>query len=85
VFIAPRLVGGAGARTPVAGVGVGTLREALALAEWQVEQLEGDILIHGRRSERPAPVETALLGNLPELGQPVTPVSQDQEGHRQDT
>jgi diaminohydroxyphosphoribosylaminopyrimidine deaminase/5-amino-6-(5-phosphoribosylamino)uracil reductase len=47
VFIAPRLVGGASARTPVAGRGVERLAEALALAEWRVEQVEGDLLVHG--------------------------------------
>jgi diaminohydroxyphosphoribosylaminopyrimidine deaminase/5-amino-6-(5-phosphoribosylamino)uracil reductase len=48
VFIAPRLAGGAAAKTPVGGRGVEKIAEALTLAEWQVEQVEGDVLLHGR-------------------------------------
>jgi diaminohydroxyphosphoribosylaminopyrimidine deaminase/5-amino-6-(5-phosphoribosylamino)uracil reductase len=47
VFIAPRLAGGVAARTPVAGAGVDRIDEALALTSWQVEQVDGDVLIHG--------------------------------------
>ena len=49
VFIAPRLIGGAEARTPIAGRGVERMGEALALKEWQVEQVEGDLLVQGWR------------------------------------
>jgi diaminohydroxyphosphoribosylaminopyrimidine deaminase / 5-amino-6-(5-phosphoribosylamino)uracil reductase len=49
VFIAPRLAGGAEARTPVGGVGVDKIAEALALTEMHVEVVEGDLLVHGRR------------------------------------
>jgi diaminohydroxyphosphoribosylaminopyrimidine deaminase/5-amino-6-(5-phosphoribosylamino)uracil reductase len=50
VFIAPRLAGGAGARTPIGGRGVEKMAEALALAEWQVELIEeGDVYLHGWR------------------------------------
>jgi diaminohydroxyphosphoribosylaminopyrimidine deaminase/5-amino-6-(5-phosphoribosylamino)uracil reductase len=48
VFIAPRLVGGAQARTPVAGLGVERIANGLALTDWRVEQVEDDILVHGR-------------------------------------
>ena len=47
VFVAPKLIGGAAAPSPVGGQGVATLAEALSLAEWQVEQLEGDVYVHG--------------------------------------
>jgi diaminohydroxyphosphoribosylaminopyrimidine deaminase/5-amino-6-(5-phosphoribosylamino)uracil reductase len=47
VFVAPKLVGGAAALTPVGGLGVATIAEALPLAEWRVEQLDGDVLLHG--------------------------------------
>jgi diaminohydroxyphosphoribosylaminopyrimidine deaminase/5-amino-6-(5-phosphoribosylamino)uracil reductase len=48
VFVAPRLAGGAAALTPVGGRGVEHIADALALSEWTVEQVEGDVLLHGR-------------------------------------
>lgn len=48
VFIAPILAGGAAAKTSVGGLGVGRLAEALPLAEWRVETVEGNVRIHGR-------------------------------------
>ncbi len=50
VFLAPRLIGGATARSPLEGTGVATMAEALALADWRVEMLEGDLYVHGWRS-----------------------------------
>lgn len=47
-FIAPKIVGGKEAKTPVAGTGILNLQEALALKDIQVEKLEEDILIIGR-------------------------------------
>ncbi len=47
VFLAPRLAGGRMAPGPVGGHGVATIAEALPLAEWEVEQIEGDVLVHG--------------------------------------
>jgi diaminohydroxyphosphoribosylaminopyrimidine deaminase/5-amino-6-(5-phosphoribosylamino)uracil reductase len=49
VFIAPRLVGGAAAPTPVAGMGVDHLAEALTLTEWSVERVDDDLYVHGLR------------------------------------
>jgi diaminohydroxyphosphoribosylaminopyrimidine deaminase/5-amino-6-(5-phosphoribosylamino)uracil reductase len=49
VFIAPRLAGGVEARSPIAGAGVERIAEAMALAEWQVEMIEGDVFLHGWR------------------------------------
>jgi diaminohydroxyphosphoribosylaminopyrimidine deaminase / 5-amino-6-(5-phosphoribosylamino)uracil reductase len=50
VFVAPRLAGGAEARTPVGGRGVERIAEALPLADWSVEVVDGDVLLHGRRA-----------------------------------
>ena len=47
-FIAPKIVGGKEAITPVAGTGILNLQEALALKDIQIEKLEEDILIIGR-------------------------------------
>jgi diaminohydroxyphosphoribosylaminopyrimidine deaminase/5-amino-6-(5-phosphoribosylamino)uracil reductase len=49
VFIAPRLAGGVNAKTAIAGDGVEKIADALALAESQVELIEGDVYLHGRR------------------------------------
>ena len=47
-FIAPKIVGGKEAKTPVAGIGILNLQEALALKDIQIEKIEEDILIIGR-------------------------------------
>lgn len=47
VFIAPRLAGGAEARTPIAGQGIGQIADALKLKEWNIESIEQDVYIHG--------------------------------------
>ena len=47
-FIAPKIVGGKEAKTPVAGIGILNLQEALALKDIQIEKLEEDFLIIGR-------------------------------------
>jgi diaminohydroxyphosphoribosylaminopyrimidine deaminase/5-amino-6-(5-phosphoribosylamino)uracil reductase len=49
VFIAPRLAGGAAARTAIGGAGVERIADALSLAEWRVELIDGDLYLHGRR------------------------------------
>ncbi len=49
VFIAPRLAGGTAAKSPIAGAGVEKIADALALAEWHVEMIEGDVYLHGWR------------------------------------
>src|SRR5262249_55671384 len=48
VFIAPRLVGGAGASTPIAGIGATVLVEGLVLKDWRVELVEDNVLVQGR-------------------------------------
>jgi diaminohydroxyphosphoribosylaminopyrimidine deaminase/5-amino-6-(5-phosphoribosylamino)uracil reductase len=49
VFIAPKLIGGGEAITPIRGRGIEEIAKAIRLAEWKVESLEGDVLIHGWR------------------------------------
>ncbi len=49
VFVAPRLVGGAGALTPIAGRGVERIAEALQLARWQLQDVGGDLYVHAWR------------------------------------
>ena len=46
-FIAPKLVGGQKAKTPVAGNGIGNLAEAITLQDVITKNLDGDILITG--------------------------------------
>jgi diaminohydroxyphosphoribosylaminopyrimidine deaminase/5-amino-6-(5-phosphoribosylamino)uracil reductase len=48
VFIAPILAGGAGAPTPMAGMGAERIGDALSLTECQVETIDGDAHLHGR-------------------------------------
>jgi diaminohydroxyphosphoribosylaminopyrimidine deaminase/5-amino-6-(5-phosphoribosylamino)uracil reductase len=48
VFIAPRLAGGALAKTPIGGLGIDKFAATLGLAEFKVEQVGQDVLIHGR-------------------------------------
>jgi diaminohydroxyphosphoribosylaminopyrimidine deaminase/5-amino-6-(5-phosphoribosylamino)uracil reductase len=48
VFIAPKLIGGSGARSPLAGEGIEQMAQALCLDAPQIENLEGDVYIHGR-------------------------------------
>lgn len=48
VFIAPRLAGGAKAPSPFGGAGVERMAEALRLADITIEELGGDVYVHGR-------------------------------------
>jgi diaminohydroxyphosphoribosylaminopyrimidine deaminase/5-amino-6-(5-phosphoribosylamino)uracil reductase len=47
VFLAPLLVGGAAAKSPIGGTGVERIAEALKLTDVQVERIEGDVFVHG--------------------------------------
>jgi diaminohydroxyphosphoribosylaminopyrimidine deaminase/5-amino-6-(5-phosphoribosylamino)uracil reductase len=47
VFIAPRLAGGAGAKTPIGGAGVAAIAEALPLKGWRVETVADNLLVEG--------------------------------------
>lgn len=48
VFIAPKFAGGEGAPSPVGGVGIERMASALKLADIAIEELEGDVYVHGR-------------------------------------
>jgi diaminohydroxyphosphoribosylaminopyrimidine deaminase/5-amino-6-(5-phosphoribosylamino)uracil reductase len=48
IYIAPRLVGGAQAKTPLGGLGVAQIAEAVRLSEWHVEPVEDNLLVRGR-------------------------------------
>lgn len=47
VFVAPKIVGGSGAKGPVGGAGFGTMGEACGMAADSVERCGEDVLIHG--------------------------------------
>lgn len=47
VFVAPKLIGGQAALTPVAGQGLAEMATALELEHVEVNVLEGDVHIHG--------------------------------------
>lgn len=51
VFVAPRLAGGREALTPVGGRGVDRIADALTLATWTTEDLDGDVYLRGRVRE----------------------------------
>ncbi|HEX2476378.1 MAG TPA: bifunctional diaminohydroxyphosphoribosylaminopyrimidine deaminase/5-amino-6-(5-phosphoribosylamino)uracil reductase RibD [Lacipirellulaceae bacterium] len=48
VFIAPKLAGGAGAPSPVPGAGIAQMADALQLGDITIEELGGDVYVHGR-------------------------------------
>jgi len=48
VFIAPKLLGGAAAQSPLAGAGLATMAEALHLTDVQVQQVGEDVYLQGR-------------------------------------
>jgi diaminohydroxyphosphoribosylaminopyrimidine deaminase/5-amino-6-(5-phosphoribosylamino)uracil reductase len=48
VFVAPKIVGGAGATTPVGGHGIPGMAAALQLTDRQISVIEQDLYIHGR-------------------------------------
>jgi diaminohydroxyphosphoribosylaminopyrimidine deaminase/5-amino-6-(5-phosphoribosylamino)uracil reductase len=53
VFIAPKLSGGADAASPLAGVGVTEMSQALPLERRAVRDVNGDIYISGRIARNP--------------------------------
>ena len=63
-FIAPKLIGGESALSPIGGLGIGNMAQALRLERPQVERYEDDICVRARvnwPSRRPA------LGKLPDV------------------
>jgi diaminohydroxyphosphoribosylaminopyrimidine deaminase / 5-amino-6-(5-phosphoribosylamino)uracil reductase len=51
VFIAPRLFGGATAKTPIGGLGVDRLADALTLTDWKMERIDDNGYFHGWRRD----------------------------------
>ncbi len=47
VFVAPRIIGGSAARTPIGGQGVNRIDEGLSLAGWEMERIGEDLYWHG--------------------------------------
>src|SRR5262249_344442 len=47
-FIAPKLAGGTAAPGPIGGAGVERMSAALKLADLTIEELDGDVYVHGR-------------------------------------
>jgi diaminohydroxyphosphoribosylaminopyrimidine deaminase/5-amino-6-(5-phosphoribosylamino)uracil reductase len=52
VFIAPKLAGGCEAPSPVGGEGSERMAHALQLADIAIEELDGDVYVHGRVAAR---------------------------------
>jgi diaminohydroxyphosphoribosylaminopyrimidine deaminase/5-amino-6-(5-phosphoribosylamino)uracil reductase len=52
VFIAPKLAGGVDAPGPVGGQGIERMAAALTLADIAIEELDGDVYVHGRLTHR---------------------------------
>jgi diaminohydroxyphosphoribosylaminopyrimidine deaminase / 5-amino-6-(5-phosphoribosylamino)uracil reductase len=48
IFIAPKLAGGAEAPSPIAGAGIARMAGARQLADITIEELDGDVYVHGR-------------------------------------
>lgn len=55
VFIAPKLVGGAAAFTPMAGGGATTIEEGLRVVEWEFEPVGADYYLRGRIANAQTP------------------------------
>ena len=47
-FVCPKLVGGETAATPIGGLGISKMREAIELTHLHTEVIENDVYIHGR-------------------------------------
>ena len=48
VFISPRIIGGAGAPSPVAGPGLASIADALRLDQPVIQHTGDDLYLHGR-------------------------------------
>jgi diaminohydroxyphosphoribosylaminopyrimidine deaminase/5-amino-6-(5-phosphoribosylamino)uracil reductase len=46
-FIAPKLIGGQNALSPVGGIGIDLMSQAITLRDTEVQTLDGDIYVHG--------------------------------------
>jgi diaminohydroxyphosphoribosylaminopyrimidine deaminase / 5-amino-6-(5-phosphoribosylamino)uracil reductase len=50
VFVAPKLIGGAGAKPVMAGRGAAAMAQAIPVRNWSVEPIGDDVLLRGRLS-----------------------------------
>ncbi len=48
-YVAPKILGGVGARVPVAGEGAGSILDAIALTDMEVVRIGGDVRLSARR------------------------------------
>ncbi len=48
VFLAPKIIGGSAALSPVAGLGIDRIAVALQVSEWSSEMVGDNVLIHGQ-------------------------------------
>ncbi len=48
-YVAPKILGGVGARVPVAGEGAGSILDAIALSDMEVVRIGGDVRLSARR------------------------------------
>ncbi len=68
-FVAPKLLGGTGT-SPLGGLGVATMEDALLLTNTEVRHVGDDLLIEGDvRYPDPAASGTAVAGDLPDEGE----------------
>ena len=51
-FIAPKIIGGAAAQTPVLGEGIAKMSDAIQLQDIDIQNIKGDILIKGKICSR---------------------------------
>ena len=51
-FIAPKIIGGEGAKTPVSGKGIAKMSDAIQLQDIDIQNIKGDILIKGKICSR---------------------------------
>jgi len=51
-FIAPKIIGGEGAKTPVSGKGIDKMSEAINIQDIDIQNINGDILIKGKICSR---------------------------------
>ena len=51
-FIAPKIIGGEGAKTPVSGKGIAKMNDAIQLQDIDIQNINGDILIKGKICSR---------------------------------
>jgi diaminohydroxyphosphoribosylaminopyrimidine deaminase/5-amino-6-(5-phosphoribosylamino)uracil reductase len=58
VFIAPKLLGGASATTPIGGEGFAKIADCLTLETLHQEPLDGDIYLHGRLTTTSSAIES---------------------------